>query len=133
MSRGLHWLRKALLLANAVTFLGFAVSTLVAPTWTATLYGYALIGAGGSNEFHAVYLGMWLGLTAGFVRALRRYQLAAVGDTMFTLILLQGLGRAYSFAVDGIPPTRFVLFFAAEFLSAIVGLAIRPHAAGETS
>jgi hypothetical protein len=43
------------------------------------------------------------------------------------LVLFQSLGRLYSFAVDGIPPARFVAFLVLEFGSAVIGLMIRPH------
>lgn len=124
----LHWVRKLLLLGNGLTFLGFAISTLINITFTATLYGYTLNGTGGDNEFRAVYMGFWVGLTYGFFRSVKHYQLAILGDTLFAMVFLQSLGRLYSFAVDGMPPTRFVLFFVLEFVTAGIGLLIRPHA-----
>ena len=126
-SSALQWLRKLLLIANGLTFLVFAISTLVNATFTATVYGYTLNGVGGANEFHAVYMGFWLGLTTGFFLAVRHYRVAILGDVMLMLVLFQSLGRVYSFVVDGIPPTRFVVFFAAELLAAGVGLMIRPR------
>ena len=124
----LQWVRKIFLIGNGLTFLGFAISTTLNLTWTATLYGYTLNGVGGANEFRAVYMGFWLGLTLGFFRAFKHYNLAILGDTMFALVFMQSLGRLYSFAVDGIPPLQFVLFFVLEFVTAGIGLLIRPHA-----
>jgi hypothetical protein len=129
----LQWVRKLFLLGNGLTFLGFAIATTVNLTWTATLYGYTLNGVGGANEFRAVYMGFWLGLTYGFFRALKHYNLAILGDVMFTLVFMQSLGRLYSFAVDGIPPLQFVLFFVLEFVTAGIGLLIRPHAQAEAA
>jgi hypothetical protein len=123
-----QWVRKLFLLGNGLTFLGFAISTTLNITFTATLYGYTLNGIGGANEFRAVYMGFWLGLTLGFFLSLKHYRLAILGDVLFAMVLLQSLGRLYSFAVDGIPPTRFILFFALEFVTAGIGLMIRPNA-----
>ncbi len=121
--------RKLLLIANGLTFLGFAISTLLSLDRTAHIYALIPDGIGGANEFHAVYLGFWLGLTIASFRAVRHYQVAILGDTVFLLTLMQSLGRAYSFMVDGIPPTRFILFFVAEFFVGVVGLLIRPRTA----
>jgi hypothetical protein len=129
----LQWVRKLLLLGNGLTFLGFAISTTLALTFTAGVYGFTLNGIGGANEFRAVYMGFWLGLTLGFFLAVKHYRLAILGDLMFIMVLLQALARAYSFAVDGIPPTRFVLFFALETLTAVIGLMIRPPPADALS
>jgi hypothetical protein len=123
----LHWLRKLLLVGNGLTFLGFAVSTAIDLTFTAGVYGFTLNGNGGANEFRAVYMGFWLGLTFGFLLAVKHYRLAILGDLLFAMVLMQALARAYSFAVDGMPPTRFVLFFALELVTAGIGLMIRPQ------
>jgi len=130
----LQWLRKAILVANGLTFLGCALCTVVNIEWASgTMYGYTLNGTGGHNEFVAVYLGMWLGLTIGFFRALRHYHQAMVGDVLLTLVLLQGLARIYAIALYGVPPRHFLLFLVAETLSSAIGLAIRPLPGGATS
>jgi hypothetical protein len=125
----LQLLRKLLLIANGLVFLGFAISTTVAFDFTTAFYALTPVGIGGHNEFRAVFMGFWLGLTVLFFQAVRRYQLAIVGDLAFMLVLFQSLARLYSFAVDGIPPAKFVAFFVLEFSSAAIGLMIRPHGA----
>jgi hypothetical protein len=124
----LQLLRKLLLIANGLVFLGFAISTTLNIDFTADFYAFTLNGIGGHNEFRAVFMGFWLGLTVIFLQSVRHYRVAVLGDMAFTLVLLQSLGRLYSFAADGIPPARFVAFFVLEFSSALVGLLIRPAA-----
>lgn len=127
MNDPLQILRKLLLATNALVFLGFAISTTLDIRYTSAFYALGLIAIGGHDEFRAVFMGFWLGLTVLFVQAIRRYNLAIVGDLAFMLVLFQGLGRLYSFAVDGIPPTRFLAFFVLEVGTSLVGLLIRPH------
>jgi hypothetical protein len=127
MNDPLQLLRKVLLFVNALVFLGFAISTTVDIDFTAAVYALGLDGISGHNEFRAVFMGFWLGLTVLFIQAIRHYRLAIVGDLAFMLILFQSLARVYSFAVDGIPRFEFIAFFVMEFTSAVIGLLIRPH------
>lgn len=122
----MNLVRKLLLIGDGLIFLGFAISTVLNLKWTAAIYALIPDGIGGADEFHAVFLGFWLGLTVLFFYSVRHYRLAILGDMAFLLVLLQSLGRAYSFVVDGIPPTRFVLFFILEFSTSVIGLLIRP-------
>jgi hypothetical protein len=125
--RVLNFIRKWQLVGNGLTFAGFAIASIVNLHGTADFYGYTLNGVGGENEFRAVYMGFWFGLTLLFLTSVRYYHLAILGDMALTLTLFQALGRLVSFALDGIPPTQFVVFFWAELLSAGVGLLIRPQ------
>ena len=93
----------------------------------AYFYGYTLNGVDGLNEFRAVYIGFWFGLTILFFTAARRLNLALVGDLALVLVLMQALGRLLSFAVDGIPSPRFIFFFFLEIVSSLIGLAMRPR------
>ncbi|HEX5727485.1 MAG TPA: DUF4345 family protein [Longimicrobiaceae bacterium] len=115
------------LVGNGVVFLGFAIATLINLQATAHFYGFEPIGIGGHNEFRAVYMGFWLGLTILFFTSVKYYHLAILGDMALILTGMQSLGRIYSILVDGIPPTQFLVFTVAEFLTAAIGLAIRPQ------
>lgn len=129
MNDPLQLLRKLMLLVNALVFLGFAISTTLDIDWSSAFYALGLDGISGHDEFRAVFMGFWLGLTVLFIQAIRHYPLAIVGDLGFMLVLFQSLARLYSFAVDGIPDERFVVFFVLECGTSIVGLLIRPHGA----
>src|SRR5689334_18142350 len=111
MKDPLQLLRKLLLVANGLTVLFFARCTTVNIEKSAAFYAFTLVGIGGHDEFRAVFMGFWLGLTLIFFTSVKHYRVAILGDMAFMLVLLQSLGRLYSFAVDGIPPTRFVAFF----------------------
>jgi hypothetical protein len=123
----LQLVRKLLLISNGLIFMVFAISTMVDVEFTSDFYAHTPKGIGGYNEFRAVFMGFWLGLTVLFFQAVRRYRLAIVGDLAFMLVLFQSLARLYSFAVDGIPPAKFIAFFVLELSSAVIGLMIRPH------
>jgi len=129
----LQLLRKLLLVANGLTFLFFAVCTTVDIDRTAAFYNLGLVGIGGHDEFRAVFMGFWLGLTILYFTSLKHYRVAVLGDMAFMLVLMQSLGRLYSFAVDGIPPFQFIAFFILEFSSSTIGLMIRPHEAAPSS
>jgi hypothetical protein len=117
-----------LLIGNGLTFLFIAVGVLFATNKAAYLYGYTLNGVDGLNEFRAVYIGFWIGLTILFFTAARKIRLALLGDLAFLLVLLQSLGRLLSFALDGIPSERFIIVFFLEFITSVIGLLARPQA-----
>jgi hypothetical protein len=125
MSSGI---RRMLLIGNGLTFLFIAVGVLFATNKAAYLYGYTLNGVDGLNEFRAVYIGFWIGLTILFFTAARKIRLAVLGDLAFLLVLLQSLGRLLSFALDGIPSERFIIVFFLEFITSVIGLLARPQA-----
>ena len=129
MKDSLQLLRKLLLIGNGLVFLGFAVSTTLDIEFTAAFYAFTLNGVGGHNEFRAVFKGFWVGLSLTFFQSVRHYRVAVLGDMAFMMVLLQSLGRLYSFAADGIPEARFVAFFVLEFATSLVGLLIRPKQA----
>jgi hypothetical protein len=127
MNSFLQLLRKLLLVGSGLSFLFFAVLTTVNIDWSAKSYALAPVGIGGDSEFRAVFMGFWLGLAILFFQSVRHYRVAILGDMAFMLTLFQSLGRLYSFVVDGIPPTQFIIYFVAEFSSSVIGLLIRPH------
>jgi hypothetical protein len=128
MNSFLQLVRKLLLVGDGLVFLFFAIATAVNITWSAQSYALTPVGIGGDNEFRAVFMGFWLGLTILFFQSFRHYRVAILGDMAFMLTLLQSLGRLYSFAVDGIPPKQFIAYFVMEFTTSLIGLLIRPNA-----
>ena len=119
-------LRKLLLIGNALTFLTIAAYALVATDKAASVYGYTLVGLDGHNEFRAVYIGFWMGLSILFFTAARRVEQPLLGDMGLMMVLLQSCGRILSFVLDGIPTLPFVIIFFLEFGSSVIGLLIRP-------
>lgn len=120
-------IRRIMLIGNGLTFLGIAIGVLLATSKAAYLYGYTLNGVDGLNEFRAVYIGFWIGLTVLFFTAARKLELTLLGDIGFLMVLLQSLGRLLSFVVDGKPSERFIVVFFLEFLTGLIGLLIRPR------
>ena len=126
-------IRRILLIGNGLTFLGIAVGVFLSPAKAAFIYGYTLNGVDGLNEFRAVYIGFWIGLTVLFFTAARKPELSVLGDIGFLMILLQSLGRVLSFIVDGKPSERFIIAFVLEFSTSLLGLLLRPRPIHQTS
>ena len=120
------FVRRIILLGNGLTFLLIAVYVLFATDKAAYLYGYTLNGVDGLNEFRAVYIGFWIGLTILFFTASWRIELSLLGDLALLMVLLQALGRLLSFVVDGKPSGRFIFLFFLEIISSLIGLLVRP-------
>lgn len=119
-------IRRILLLGNGLTFLLIAVYVFFVADKAAYLYGYTLNGVDGLNEFRAVYMGFWIGLTILFFAAAWKIEFALLGDLALTMVLMQSLGRLLSFIKDGRPSTRFILVFFLEIVTSLAGLLIRP-------
>lgn len=126
-------IRRIMLIGNGLTFLGIAVGVLLATGKAAYLYGYTLNGVDGLNEFRAVYIGFWIGLTVLFFVSAWKLELTLLGDIGFLMVLLQSLGRLLSFIVDGKPSERFIIVFFLEFFTGLLGLLIRPRFGQPTS
>lgn len=120
------FLRRFCLVGNGLTFLLIAGYVLFDINKAAYFYGYTLNGAGGHNEFRAVYIGFWIGLTILFFASAKRVDLVLMGDIALIMILLQALGRLLSFFLDGKPSERFIIVFFLELASALLGLLMRP-------
>jgi hypothetical protein len=121
------FIRKLVLIGDGLTFLLIAIYVLFSIEKAAYLYGYTLNGVDGHNEFRAVYIGFWIGLTILFFTAARKINVPLLGDIALVMVLLQSLGRLLSFAVDGIPDKRFIFVFFIEFVSSVIGLMMRPQ------
>jgi hypothetical protein len=123
-----NFIRKLMLFGNGFTFLFIAGYVLYDKFNAAYLYGYTLNGpVDGLNEFRAVYIGFWIGLTILFWTAIKKFDIAVLGDLALLLVMLQSLGRLLSFALDGMPNRRFVFVFFLEFGTSLLGLIMRPR------
>jgi len=120
------FLRKVNLVGNGLAFLFIAGYVLFNTEKAAYLYGYTLNGADGYNEFRAVYIGFWLGLTILFFAAAWKINVPILGDIAALMVLLQALGRLLSFLMDGKPSERFIIVFFLELTSSVFGLLMRP-------
>lgn len=127
------FIRKVILFGDGLTFLLIAIGVLFSTEKAAYLYGYTLNGIDGHNEFRAVYIGFWIGLTILFFTALRKIDLPVLGDIALVMVLLQSLGRVLSFVMDGIPDKRYIIVFFLEFVSSVVGLMMRPQLSANRS
>lgn len=121
------FLRKLVLVGNGLTFLFIAGYVLFFIDKAASLYGYTLNGVGGHNEFRAVYMGFWIGLTILFFTAAWKIELPLLGDLALLMVFLQALGRLLSFMLDGKPSPRFILVFFLEIVTSLLGLLMRPQ------
>jgi len=121
------FIRRWTLIGNGLTFLFIAGYVLCFIDKAAYLYGYTLNGVDGHNEFRAVYIGFWIGLAILFFAAAWKINLPLLGDLALFMVLLQSLGRLLSFIVDGKPSERFIIVFFLEFISALIGLLMRPQ------
>ena len=122
-------IRKLILIGDGLAFGGIALGALFSVNTFVKFYGYTLpLGVDGLNEFRAVYIGFWLGLTLLFFTAVKKYDLAILGDMALLMVLLQSIGRLISFVLDGIPSWMFVTFFVLELTSSVIALLIRPKA-----
>lgn len=127
------FIRKVILFGDGLTFLLIAIGVLFSAEKAANLYGYTLNGIDGHNEFRAVYIGFWIGLTILFFTALRKIDLPVLGDIALVMVLLQSLGRVLSFVMDGIPDKRYIIVFFLEFVSSVIGLLMRPQLSANRS
>lgn len=127
------FIRKVILFGDGLTFLLIAIGVLFSAEKAANLYGYTLNGIDGHNEFRAVYIGFWIGLTILFFTALRKIDLPVLGDIALVMVLLQSLGRVLSFVMDGMPDKRYIIVFFLEFVSSVIGLLMRPQLSANRS
>src|SRR5690242_3676312 len=95
--------RRLALALSGLTFASIGLLALFMPVAVARVYGFALLGVEGLDEFRAVYTGFWLSLAVAMITAARRTDVPLLGDICGVMLLLQALGRAASFALDGRP------------------------------
>jgi hypothetical protein len=121
-----HSCAKSTLVGIRLTFLFIAGYVLFNIEKAAYIYGYTLNGVDGHNEFRAVYMGFWIGLTVLFFVAAWKIEVPILGDIAALMVLLQALGRLLSFLLDGKPSERFIIVFFLELTSSLLGLLLRP-------
>jgi hypothetical protein len=119
-------LRKINLVGIGLTFLFIAGYVLFNIEKAAYIYGYTLNGVDGHNEFRAVYMGFWIGLTVLCFVAARKIEMPILGDLAALMVLFQALGRLLSFMLDGKPSKLVIVVFFLELISSVFGLLMRP-------
>jgi hypothetical protein len=88
--------------------------------------GYSLLSVDALSEFRAIYVGLWLATAVLLVVAIRRVEVALLGDLCAILVLGQTGGRIVSLLLDGIPSKRVWPIFLLEAVGGIALLGVRP-------
>lgn len=122
--------RQVLLGLTAAVFVAIAVASLVAPKPMAEGLGYSLLSVDALSEFRAVYVGLWLATAAVLVIAIRRVDVALLGDFCAILVLGQTAGRIVSLFLDGIPSRNVWPIFLLEAVGGLALLWVRPSEPG---
>jgi hypothetical protein len=122
----MRFIRRLILIGDGLAFLLIAVAALFYVQQAAHVYGYTLNGVDGLNEFRAIYMGFWIGLTILFFTAAWKFELWILGDMALILVLGQSLARLLSFIIDGTPHWQLIGVFFLEMGTSLIGLMIRP-------
>ena len=88
-------LRRLALAGSGATFGFIALASIIAPSAGAARYAYTVGTADAYNEFHAVFTGFWLGLSALMITAARRPDDQRLGDLCSLAIGLQATARFF--------------------------------------
>ena len=109
--------RRVVLALVGLSFLVLAFSSLRshAPSIDAT------------NEWRAIYFGLWLAQAAYFAIAVKRVDWPILGDLGAMLLLGQPFGRLVSVVVDGFPSRSMWLWFVLELTGGLAILLVRPR------
>jgi ABC-type thiamin/hydroxymethylpyrimidine transport system permease subunit len=124
--------RQVLLGLTAAVFVAIAIASLLAPQAMAQELGYALLSVDALSEFRAIYVGLWLATAVLLVVAIRRVEVALLGDFCAILVLGQTGGRIMSLLLDGIPSMRVWPIFLLEAVGGIALLVVRPSVTSST-
>ncbi len=119
-------LRFCLLAANAATFLGFAVWAASHPKSLSTILGYDLKSDNAHSEFHAIYVGVFIGQALLCMLATYRTSDSTLGDLCAIFLLLQPFGRVIAMLRGHRPVGILNMLFVAEVFGGIALLAVRP-------
>ena len=119
-------IRRLVLAGSGLTFLAIATCALFMPQAIAQNYGLALNGLDGLNEFRAIFSGFWAGIAIALFTAAFRQDVPLIANLCAVMILLQAVGRAVSFTIDGIPSWRFVAAFVFELTAGMAILLTGP-------
>lgn len=119
-------LRVGLLVASGVTFFGFALWAAARPRSLAAVVGYRLKTDNAQSEFHAIYVGVFLGQALLCLLAASRVGDATLGDLCAAFLLLQPVGRVIAIARGHHPTGVLRLLFLGELLGGAALLLVRP-------
>ncbi|VAW34763.1 hypothetical protein MNBD_CHLOROFLEXI01-4821 [hydrothermal vent metagenome] len=118
--------RQALLAVTGGIFLTFAFWAILKPESLAAILGYELKTKNAFSEFHAIYVGVFIGQSLLCALAFVRVQDASLGDLVALFLLGQPLGRLIAAMRRGFPSGFLFLLFIMELIAGIVLLAVRP-------
>lgn len=119
-------LRFYLLVATSVTFLGFALWAASRPKNLANVLGYELKSDNSCSEFHAIYVGVFIGQALLCMLASYRIGDSLLGDLCAGFLLLQPFGRIIAILRGHWPTGVLGILFFAELLGGFSILVVRP-------
>lgn len=119
-------LRFILLIASSATFFGFSVWALFHPGSLASVLGYDLKSSNSHSEFHAIYVGVFMGQGLLCFLAASRMDDPLLGDLCAAFLLLQPVGRIVAIIRGHRTTSVLSLLFVAEALMGTVLLLVRP-------
>ena len=122
-------IRQVLLAATAGMILFFVIFALLKPKQFAGMAGYELKTVNAHNEFHAIYVGVFLAQAILCVLAITRVQDAIIGDMVAVFILAQPFGRCIAGFRFGWPEGMMRAAFAVELAAGLALLLVRPSIA----
>jgi hypothetical protein len=119
-------IRFFLLVASSMTFFDFALWCVFHPRSFAAVLGYDLKLSNTQSEFHAIYVGVFIGQGLLCFLAASRMSDAILGDLCAAFLLLQPCGRAVAMLRGHWPTGVLRILFLAEVLGGFALLVVRP-------
>jgi len=89
-------IRQIFVALIGLTFLGFALWALISPRQLAQVLGQQWSNGNGGNEFHAIYIGVFLAQALLCLVALLNPDIAILTDLVIAFLLAQPLGRLFA-------------------------------------
>jgi len=120
-------IRQILLVATGSIFSAFFLWALIKPQSLASTLGYELKTKNAFNEFHAIYVGLFIAQTLLCALAFVRIQDAIIGDLVAVFLLCQPLGRLIAAVRKGFPSGFMLILFAMELVGGVILLAVQPN------
>lgn len=118
--------RQILLAATGGIFGFFAIWAMIKPEMLAAALGYELKTKNSFNEFHAIYVGLFIAQALLCALAFIRIEDAIFGDLVAIFLLAQPFGRLIAVLRRGFPSGFLLMLFVMELIGGIVLLAVRP-------
>lgn len=119
-------IRQILLATAAAVFIAFALWAVVKPHALAALLDYQLTTTNALNEFHAIYVGIFLAQAVLCAVACYAVQTAVLGNLAALFLLAQPFGRLVASLRWGWPHGAMLALFMVEILSGTALLLIQP-------